>query len=84
MVFEALQVIAREVVNSNKAISRLHTQKAHMMDMEMALKHQLGANHVHSSRKAVCGIICLEFRVDDHLSVCCSHGQGGWDNQQEC
>eukprot|EP00892_Ulva_mutabilis_P008718 jgi/Ulvmu1/6218/UM028_0074.1 len=35
------KVIAREVVNSNKAISRLHTQKAHMMDMEMALKHQL-------------------------------------------
>jgi Snf7 len=30
-------------VNSKKAITRLHTQKAHMMEMEMALKHQLGA-----------------------------------------
>lgn len=38
-----VQVIAKEVVNSNKAINRLTTQKAHMMDMGMALKHQLGA-----------------------------------------
>ena len=38
-----LQIVAREVVNSNKAVSRLHMQKAHMMEMEMALKHQLGA-----------------------------------------
>lgn len=38
-----LQIIAIEVVNSKKAIGRLHTQKAHMMEMEMALKHQLGA-----------------------------------------
>lgn len=41
-----VQIIAREVVNSNKAVSRLHTQKAYMMDMEMALKHQLGAPHL--------------------------------------
>lgn len=39
----AFQVIAKEVVNSNKAINRMTTQKAHMLDMEMALKHQLGA-----------------------------------------
>jgi hypothetical protein len=38
-----MQIVAREVVSSKKAINRLHTQKAHMMDMEMALKHQLGA-----------------------------------------
>ena len=29
-------------MNSKKAVGRLHTQKAHMMEMEMALKHQLG------------------------------------------
>lgn len=50
-----MQVIAREVVNSNKAISRLHTQKAHMMDMEMALKHQLGKSHLQCSSEC-CGI----------------------------
>ena len=38
-----MQIIAREVVNSKKAINRLHVQKAHMTEMEMALKHQLGA-----------------------------------------
>ena len=50
-----LQIIAREVVNSNKAITRLHTQKAHMMEMEMALKHQLGAQ---ASTSLVCFDTC--------------------------
>lgn len=51
-----MQVIAREVVNSNKAISRLHTQKAHMMDMEMALKHQLGRFLVQCSSECCGGV----------------------------
>ena len=58
------QVIAKEVVNSNKAIGRLTTQKAHMMDMEMALKHQLGVTPFSCLSPAttlfiLCGSACV-------------------------
>jgi hypothetical protein len=50
------QVIAREVVNSKKAITRLTTQKAHMLDMEMAMKHQLGATTSTAFKSRSCGL----------------------------
>lgn len=62
----ALQIIAREVVNSNKAVSRLHVQKAHMMEMELALKHQLGASL--SATRARCCITGLTVVMHRHLA----------------
>lgn len=35
------KIVAKEVVNCNKTTTRLYTQKAHLMDMDMALKNQL-------------------------------------------
>lgn len=37
-----MQIVAKECINSQKAIQRLHMQKAHFLDMECALKEQLG------------------------------------------
>lgn len=43
--------MAKECINSQKAINRLHMQKAHFLDMECALKEQLGAHAALHSRR---------------------------------
>lgn len=41
----ALQILAKEIVHSNKAISRLYVNKAQMISIQGALSEQLGASH---------------------------------------
>lgn len=38
-----LQILAKEIVHSNKAISRLYVNKAQMISIQGALSEQLGA-----------------------------------------
>jgi hypothetical protein len=66
-------VIAKEVVNSNKAVNRLTTQKAHMMDMEMALKHQLGVACTVKASLALLFAGCLALKQAKHVNDCCIH-----------
>jgi len=73
----AAQVVAREVINSRKAINRLHLQKAHFFDMECALKEQLGAEGWSGSHLHL--LPCwLTVRACVH-----SDGQGGRHAEQE-
>ena len=46
---EVCMILAKEIINSRKAISKIHTSKAHINSISMQLKNQLG----------ICGVAAL-------------------------
>ncbi len=52
------QVLAREVLHSRKAVSRLYVNKAHMMSINNALTEQLGACALLCCAVLYCAVLC--------------------------
>jgi len=46
-------ILAKEILHSRKAVSKIHTSKAHINSISMQMKNQLGK----SFKKNICGFL---------------------------